>query len=408
MTTDPSPDGPPLADHLSRLRTRALLVGGVSLAVCALALLDGPEAFFESYLVGYVYWWQIAVGGLGLSLLHQLVGGGWGLAARPFFAATASTFFLLAVLVVPVLLGMEHLFPWTREEYVHAHHVLEKKTFYLNEPFFVGRAFGYFVVWLLLTAVANASTARQVARTGLATPVGLRGFSGGGLVLFFLVSTFAAFDWMMSLDPLWFSTIYGALVVVGGGVGAFALATACVALLPLRLPDPDGALVESSPGVRNDLGNLLMAFVMLWTYFSFSQYLVIWSGNLPDEISWYVARSRDGWQFVSPLLALFHFAVPMLCLLSRDFKRTPRLLGGLAVGLLVVRLVDVLWNVVPTFGRDGFPLRWSDPVAVVGVGGLWTAVFLWRLPRFLSPETLQAPAGRRPADAARAEETHHG
>jgi hypothetical protein len=308
---------------------------------------------------------------------------------RPVFAAAAGTFWVLAVLVLPVLLGMGYLYPWTSRSFAEGHHhMMKAKAWWLNEPRFVVSAAVYFAIWLLWSFRLNRQTARTIREGGVPLAVGLMGFSGFGLLVLFLTATFAAFDWQMSLDPTWYSTIYGATQVVGGGVGAFCLAMAWCVLTPLRFFGPAGVADGSDPGTQNDLGSLLFAFVLMWTYCNLSQYLIIWSGNLTGEISWYMDRQAGGWLYLSYVLTFLQFVVPFFCLLSRDFKRNYKLLGSLAVGMLVVRLIDVYWTIVPSFHRAGFALKWTDPLAVVGLLGLWMAVMLWQLPRFLPSSTL--------------------
>ena len=406
-TTAEHTQHPPLIEQINTIRKRALIAGVVAIAVCAIALFTDPRSFFTSYLVGYTYWWQFAVGGLGLVLLHQLVGGNWGVPVRPILSAATSTMLPLAVLAVPIYLGVDYIFPWTNPEYIHSNHLLEQKTFFLNKPFFVMRAPIYFGIWLFLGFTLNTATKRQMRATGLPNAEGLKFISGIGLLALFLSATFASFDWIMSLDPLWYSTIYGALVIVGGGVSMFALCAAVAALLPFQLKGENNTIYSAARGTLGDLGTLLLAFIMLWTYFAFSQYLIIWNGDLPEEISWYMIRREHGWAIVSFVIGLFHFVVPFFCLMSREFKETPKLLGGLALGILVMRLVDVFWNIVPSLERTGFQIAWTDPFAVVGIGGLWTAAFLWKLPSFLNDDTLKAPRGLFDLAAINEEEHAH-
>lgn len=406
-TTAEHSQHPPLIDQINSIRTRVLIAGLVSLAICAVALFTDPRSFYESYLLGYIYWWQFAIGGLGLVLLHQLVGGYWGMSVRPILSAATATMLPLAVLAVPIYLGVGYVFPWANEEYVHSNHLLEQKQFFLNEPAFALRAPVYFGIWLFLAFTLNTATKRQMRSTGLPNAEGLKFTSGIGLLALFLSATFASFDWIMSLDPLWYSTIYGALVIVGGAVAMFALCAAVAALLPYQLKGDDVTIYSASRNTLGDLGTLLLAFIMVWTYFAFSQYLIIWNGNLPEEISWYLIRREHGWTIVSILIGVFHFVVPFFCLVSRDFKQTPKLLGGLAVGILVMRLVDVFWNIVPSLERTGFQIVWTDPFAVVGIGGLWMAAFLWKLPNFLTDDTLKAPRGLFDLAAIEDEEPSH-
>jgi hypothetical protein len=190
-----------------------------------------------------------------------------------------------------------------------------------------------------------------------------------------LTATFAAFDWAMSLEPHWFSTAFGALMVVGQVLSALAFAIAVV----MMLADSEPLSSVITKKRLNDLGNLMLAFVMLWAYISFSQFLIIWSGNLPEEISWYQPRLKGGWGVLAIVLLLFHFALPFMILLSRNVKRRARSLGMVAIGVFLMRLLDLFWTVAPVEGKGGIHFSWTDVAAPVGMGGIWVAVFVWQL-----------------------------
>jgi hypothetical protein len=279
------------------------------------------------------------------------------------------------VLFLPIALGMAHLYPWTNADLVAHDEVLQHKHVYLNVPFFLVRAAIYFVTWNALAYFLNSWSLRQDATADPKLARRMQMLSGGGLVAYGITITFASFDWLMSLEPHWFSTTFGVLIF--GGQGLSALAFLIIVLVWLsRRPPLDRIIV---PAHFHDLGNLMLAFVMLWAYFSFSQYLIIWAGNLPAEIAWYVHRLQTGWRAVGTALILGHFAAPFVVLLSRQVKRQGSLLMKVAVGVLVARLVDLFWLIAPEFHEHGISVSWLDIVLPLALGSLWVACFIWQL-----------------------------
>jgi hypothetical protein len=246
---------------------------------------------------------------------------------------------------------------------------------YLNAPFFTSRAVGYFAAWLALALLLDRWSRAQDRTGDPRFAVLMRKLSGGGLVLLAFTVTFAAFDWVMSLEPHWFSTIFGMLFLAGQGLGAMAFIIAVAYPLSER-PEVGRAL---APTVLNDLGNLMLAFVMIWAYLAFSQLLIIWAGNLPEEIPWYLHRIGGGWDLLAIALAVFYFAVPFLVLLGRRNKRQHRRLATIAIGVLVARGLDLFLLTAPEFYRGKLTVHWLDVAALAGLGGLWLTMFLWRL-----------------------------
>jgi hypothetical protein len=247
---------------------------------------------------------------------------------------------------------------------------------YLNVPFFLGRAVLYFAVWLLLSWLLNKWSAAQDRGEAAVTEADTRRFrvvSAPGLLVYVILMTFASVDWVMSLDPHWYSTIFGLILVAGQGLAALALVIAVLSMLTDS--EPYGHYLN--PAHFLDLGKLLLAFVMLWAYFSFSQFLIIWAGNLPEEIPFFVERLNHGWQYISVALLLGHFALPFVLLLSRDLKKRPGLLAKVAIVILVMRLVDMIWLVGPMFHHEGtrFPIHWMDIVLPIGMTGAWMFLF---------------------------------
>jgi hypothetical protein len=258
--------------------------------------------------------------------------------------------------------------------------VLQRKSLYLNPAFVLGRTVFYFAVWNLLASLMNRWSLSLDAGPNRRTEQRLRGLSGLGLVLLGLTITFSSVDWAMSLDPHWYSTMYGILFMVGQVLSALSLMIVCVAGLGSERPLSD----VMRPGAVHDLGKLLLAFVMLWTYIHLSQFLIVWYGNLPEEIPWYIRRSHGGWLFLALVLVLFHFALPFLLLLSRELKRNAQSLALVAGTLFVAHVLETFWLVGPDLGGHGehavgVAFHWLDAAAVVGVGGVWLFGFARQL-----------------------------
>jgi hypothetical protein len=361
--------------ELSGLRRAALVVGGIGLLASLAGAVINPAQFFHSYLLAYMYWVGLGIGCLGIVMVYHLTGGGWGVAVRRLLEAGAGTLPLMAVLFVPLLFGLHQVYEWTETSTMMADAVLRVKMPYLNVPFFIARAVAYFIAWLTLVFFLTRWS-REQDRTGdPRLVVQMRKLSGGGIVLLAFTVTFATFDWVMSLEPHWFSTIFGMLFLGGQGLGAMAFVIAIAYLLSRRA---EFARVLA-PTILNDLGNLLLAFVMIWAYLSFSQLLIIWAGNLPEEIPWYLHRIAGGWNVIAIALAVFYFAVPFFVLLGRRNKRQHRRLAMIAVGIIVARLLDLFFLIMPEFYRDRLSVHWLDVAVIAGMGGLWITVFLWRL-----------------------------
>jgi hypothetical protein len=361
---------------LERLEKAGLAVGGLFLLALAAGFAMDRGQFFRSYLFGWIFWVGIGVGSLGLAMLNHLTGGLWGLVPRRFHEAAARTLPAMALLFVPVVLGASSLYTWAQPEVVAADELLQKKAAYLNVPFFAGRAVFYFAVWGLLAWRLSSWSRQQDGGADPDRAARLRGLSAVGLVLLSLTTTFAAVDWGMSLAPHWFSTIYGVLFIVGWTLSALSFTI----VLMSRLAGEEPFTKALQPVTVHDLGKLLLAFTMLWGYVNFSQFLIVWSGNISEETPFYLQRLQGGWQVVAVALLVFHFALPFALLLSRDLKRNARTLGAVAALMLVMQLLDLYWLIGPDLlghGHENVPLRvhWMDLAAALGLGGLWLFLF---------------------------------
>jgi hypothetical protein len=360
--------------ELAPLQRKLFIGGGIGALISLVGLAINVDQFLQSYLVAYMWCLGVTLGCLALGMVHQLSGGAWGVVIRRPIGAAARVLPVMTALFLPIALGMTHLYIWTHADVVARDEVLRAKQPYLNVTFFLIRAAVYFFTWNAVSYFLNAWSLDQDRTDDPRIARKMQLLSAGGLVAYGLTITFASFDWLMSLEPHWYSTIYGVLIL--GGQGLSALAFLLIVLVWLSRRPPLDEIV--APGHFHDLGNLMLAFVMLWAYFSFSQYLIIWAGNLPDEIAWYQHRLATGWRIVGIGLMLFHFAVPFALLLSRVIKREARLILRLSVGMLAVRLLDNLWLVSPEF-HNGFALSWMDIVLPLSMGTIWLGFFVRQL-----------------------------
>ena len=367
----------PESAQFAGLQRRALLIGIGAMAISLIGWFMDPSQFYRSWLVGYLYWLAFPLGAFGFVCLHNMTGGGWGFVIRRVLESAAGTTPLMLLFFVPVVLGLTDLYEWADPAIVAADPILQYKAPFLNVPFFLARATLYFAIWIVVTQLVVRWSRQQdegtEPRPNLTRRLQL--LSGAGLPIYALTVSFATIDWGMTLEPHWFSTIYGLLFVVGQGLST--LAFSIIMLRKLAGREPLAGVVRR--GHFHDLGNLMLAFVMLWAYMSFSQYLIIWSGNLPEEISWYLNRSAGGWQYFAPILMGFHFALPFLLLLARRRKQSAEVLARIAVWVLLLRFVDIFWLIAPAFSPREFHVHWLDLTIPLAIGGIWLALFLHRL-----------------------------
>lgn len=365
-----------LAD-LNAYQWRALIVGVIAAAVCIVDAFFSPVQFFRSYLFAFIFWIGFPLGGMAIVMMNHLTGGNWGLPIRRALEAASRTLPLMLVLFIPIFFGMRLLYSWAQPAAVRADPVLQYKHFYMNDWFFIVRTIFYFAVWILFAYLLNRWSAQQDETGERRIATRLESFSGPGLVVYGLLITFGCVDWVMSLDSHWYSTIYGLLFMVVQGLAALSFGV----YVARRLSDYEPIASYVNPGRFQDLGNLLLTFVILWAYLAFSQFLIIWSGNVKTEIPWYLVRARGGWAALALFLIVFHFFVPFLLLLWRDVKRRMRTIAGVAVGLMFVTLVDVYWLVAPAFQPNHPSVHLLDFCAPTAIGGIWIAGFCYELKR---------------------------
>jgi hypothetical protein len=366
----PSPE---LERDLRGFLTPALAIGVVLSAISAVGGFFSPGDFFRSYLMGYLFWLGLTLGSMAIVMMQYLTAGAWGIMTRRTLEAATRTLPLCAILFIPIAVGIPWLYDWARSDLVHKEYVLGHRHPYMNPAMFIGRAILYFAIWGIFTYFLNRWSAEQDEKGGFDKR--LAALSAPGLILYVFTVTFAAIDWAESLDSDWYSTIWGFLFVAQQGLSVFAFVIIAMALLSRREP-----LASSFKTAHlHDLGKLLLTFVMLWAYFSFSQLLIVWAGNLTDEIPWYLRRISTSWGWLGVALIVFEFIVPFLLLLSRPLKRNVIALC-LVVGIIIVmRWVDLMWIVMPSYYQRGFRLTWLNFSVPLAIGCLWLANFAWEL-----------------------------
>jgi len=359
-----------LRRRLDRVQGAALALGGAGAIGCAIAARTRGWAFLSSYLFAYLLGLGLSLGSMALIMFHRLVGGAWGVAIRRFLESGMRTLPLMTVLFLPIAFGVRDFYPWAAGSG-------PGPKAYLNAPFFLARAAAYFAAWGLVAALLTRWLDGEERAGEPAFHRRIQLLSGGALVGYGVTVTFASIDWAMSLEADWVSTMYGMIFIVGQALTSLAFAIAALSLLRRARPFPE-ALVEQD---FNDLGNLLLTFVMLWAYLAFAQYLIVWSGDLPRENRWYLRRPTGGWSWVALTLLLFQFGAPFFILLFRRAKRNPRVLGTIAGALLALRVLDLFWIAAPATRAAGPAIDWADGAALAGVGGLWVGFFLRDLKR---------------------------
>lgn len=356
-------------------RQMPFLVVGVIGIVAWLALGHGSVQFYRSYLFAFEFWISIPLGCLAILMLHHLTGGWWGLPIRRILEAGSRTFPIVTVLFVPIIFGLPKIYAWAQSDAVAADEILQMKQWYLTQHGFIIRAVVYFAIWNFFTYLMN-SMSREQDRTGdprLAHR--MSAWAGPGIILWAGCVTLAAVDWVMSLEPHWFSTIYGFLFIVIECLAALAFSIFIVR----TLSDYEPVKSSIDPSKLLDLGNLMLAFVLLWTYLSFDQLLIIWAGNLKNEIPWYQQRVFGPWAPIAVLLLILHFFVPFFLLLQRGVKRRLKVLSTVTISLVCLTLVDIYWVMEPAYDTTRPQFHLLDVCAVAGIGGLWLWAFFGQL-----------------------------
>lgn len=357
----------------------ALIVGILGLLASAAGWLMNPNVFFPAYLIAVFFWTGVVWGAMAVGMVYYLAGGPWGAVIRTFLEASMRTMWLMAVLFLPIFVGIPYLYIWARPEIVaqsELYHFKVVEIGWLTIPFFIGRSVLYFAIWLILVFALNRLSAKQNQTGDPKIRQSMSRWSAGGMILLILTSTFAAFDWIMSIQPSFVSTAFGAVEGASALIAGFAIIIAVAALLAYREPWRH----LWSYKIWMTLGGWLFAFTMLWAYLGYSQFMLIWYGNLPEEIEPFLRRFAGVWEYIILVTVIVSFVVPFIVLLIPNFKLNMRAMAILAIVLAFMRLVNVYWWVAPAYAYDP-NTSWLYITAPLGVGGLWVWFFLWQLKR---------------------------
>jgi hypothetical protein len=360
---------PPVAQTIQQ---RSLVIGAVAAVVSIAGAFLAPNSFYSAYLTGFMFWLGLSLGCMAILMLHHLVGGAWSIVIRRILESGMMTLPLMFVLFIPILLNLPKLYFWARPGLTDPK-IVEIHDSYLNFNGILVRYILYFAIWFGMAYFLNRWSTEQDTIAGQST-LRFRAMSSIGLVIYSLTISFAVIDWVMSLQARWISTIYGLIFIAGEALSAFCFCVVIESILGKRKPMSE-YLTDTEV---HDHGKFMLTFVMVWTYFNFSQWLIIWAGNLPEEIPWYVRRMNGGWGEVGLFLAVFQFAVPFALLLSRQLKRKAHTLVRLASWIIIMRMVDIFWHIEPA-SHPTFHVSWLHFTIIAGIGGLWMAYFFHNL-----------------------------
>lgn len=367
---------PPQQTGVGRAQMPALIVGIIGLAVAAFGFFSDAPAFYKAWLPAFIFWFLIAAGSLGVLMLQYVTGGEWGVLIRRPLGAAARTIPLFLLFGLPIIFGLSQIYVWADPEVVrHDLHIAAKAKWWLNSGSWGIRALVYFAIWSLWAWRVRFLSLEFAKTRSPYTELSRRKWSAAGLLMIVLTLTLASVDWVMSLEPKWYSSMFGLSFTVSAGLSAFAFVTFFLTLLS-GTKAMEGIL---KPSHFRDLGNLLLAFTMLWAYLNFSQFLLIWYGNIKEETPYYLKRMHGGWGVIAVILVIFHFFLPFFMLLMRRIKDRPKTIAIVTVIILVMQFVDVFWLVAPAHFGEHFHFSWITLFALLGIGGIWLWAFIGQL-----------------------------
>lgn len=371
----PAPAPHAVRTHIARAQVPALVVGILGLIASGIGWALNADEFHKAWLPAFLFWFLIAAGSLAVLMLQYVTGGEWGVLIRRPLGAAARTIPLFLVFLLPVGLGLHYVYEWARPEIVAHDHVLQMKQGYLNPTFWWGRTLFYFGCWTFWAFRLRRLSIRFYEDRSPDTDNARRKWAASGLPMIVLTLTLASVDWLMSLEPKWYSSMFGISFTVGAALSAFAFVTFFLTLI-------SGATAMRDilkPQHFRDLGNLMLAFTMLWAYTAFSQFLLIWYGNLKEEVPYYLQRQHGGWGILAAALIIFHFFLPFFMLLMRGIKDDPKTIAVVTIVILLMRFVDVYWLSAPAWYPEHFYFSWMTLAAFAGIGGIWLFIFIWQL-----------------------------
>ncbi len=351
----------------------ALILGVAGILLSLVAVYIDREQFYFSYLTAYVFWTGIMLGGLFFTMIHHISGAVWSVVLRRITESVMSAAPVIGVLFIPLIFGIHDLYHWSHADVVAQDALLQNKAGYLNIPFFIIRSVVYLAVWITLAFVLYRKSIKQDHAFNSDDQIKIKRISAPGIVAFALTITFAAFDWLMSLDPHWYSTIFGVYIFAGSFLSALAFITVFGLAFRKKAILADVISVEH----YHDLGKFLFAFTIFWGYMAFSQYFLIWYANIPEETIWYQHRWEDNWKILTMILVFGHFLIPFLGLMPRAAKRNLTYLKLMSIWILVMHFIDIYWIAMPTLHPHGFRLSWVDGATFLAIGG----VVVWYISR---------------------------
>jgi hypothetical protein len=365
------------------LPAKAFSVGVVALVGC-LAIMLIPAfrvPMLYAYYVAFMFWLYFCLGSMGLLMIQYLTGGGWGVVLRRIFEAATRNLYWMPILFLPLVIFHHDIYEWSHSEIVATDVIIQRKAALLNSSGWTLRSFGYFALWAFMAWRLNSLSLRHDKTGDPAAYSSLKYLSGPGIPILILSVTFAGTDWIMSMEPHWFSSMFGGIQMIGMTLASMALAAVVSTLLARTKP----LCYILNVGHLHDMGKFMLGFTMVWAYFNLSQFLITWAGNLAEFSQWYLPRVRNGWAFVGGFLIFFHFLLPFILLLSRDLKRNPRTLVGIGLYIIATRLVDIYYTIIPSArivgGPDSLfsPILLFVPLAVLAIGGLWLSRYMTNL-----------------------------
>ena len=365
----------PDATGIARAQMPSLVIGIIGAIACLAGFVINRDEFFKAYLPSYIFWFEINAGALAILMLQYVTGGEWGVLIRRPLGAAARSMFVMVLFFIPIAIGAPHIYPWANPDIVAHDSVLQAKQIYLNVPFWLGRAAFFFACWLLWAWRIRALSLRFYEDRSPETELARRKWAALGLPMIVLTLTFCSIDWVMSLEPKWYSSMFGITFVVSCGLSAYAYVT----FLLTQLAKTKAMAGILKPSHFRDLGNLMLAFVMFWAYTGFSQFLLIWYGNIREEVPYYLKREHGMWGFIALTLILFHFFLPFFMLLMRSIKDRPQTIAIVAVIILAMRYVHTYWLIGPAYYGDRFYFSWMSVAALLAISGIWFWVFVNQL-----------------------------
>jgi hypothetical protein len=375
MIENPYVISEPMRAKISRVQGYALIIGAICMVLTLAQWLLNPVQFYRSWMIGFMYAFGAGLGALACLMLQYMTGGGWGMLVRRQLEAGSRTIPYLTILFIPICFALfthSQFYEWLDPAKIKADAVIREKSAYLNPTWWLIRTAAIFIIWNVYQFILNRLSGEEERTGDIRISKRLMGFSGIGLVIYALTLTSAAVDWIMSMNVHWFSTIYGLILLATEGLTIISTVIITTTLL-MREP-PMVEVVKKRH--LHDLGKLLFMFTLFWTYVSFSQLVIMWSGNLPEEVSWYIARMNGGWGLIAVLLVFFQWMFPFLILLSQDIKRNPKTVRFMAIWILTIRAIDVIWQVEPNFHPQSLFISWSDITAILGFAGVWIFLYL--------------------------------